>query len=229
MAVTDGQTRVAVLELDGAQLVLIVGIHAIAVHAQPPLFAMENGAVAMIDAVICRDHRLGRDVIHEAHLDAVVIGALDVPRAGGVIEFIRRLWDDSAAGITDGAGVVHVEPPLADIERMGAPPGYEAERRVVTIPGAGVGDPFRLIGTQRARAGPQIVIESVRHLVVADGDVGLGIKPVAPDVNAGDFTEVAVAHDFAGPPEHLGRPLLGSVLEHDLVLFNFLAQFPRPC
>ena len=115
----------------------------------------------------------------------------------------------------DRAAVIHAQSPLDDVEVMGAPVGHLSPG-VIPEKAEQVVDAVLVVGPQRGRAEPHIVIEFRRGLAVRNvGRIALLFPVYAgeTDFDRLDLAEAARADVFAGLQELGGGPLLASGLQ----------------
>ena len=128
----------------------------------------------------------------------------------------------------DGAGAIHAETPLGDVDVVGAPVGDHAAAELPCLPPVGeIGVEAaraekRAVGDEWARAAPAIPVEAGLHF---GGGLGVGRGGIAEgDVDGVDAAEDAVADEFAGDPEFFGGALLRAGLENAFGLAGLLHE-----
>ena len=128
----------------------------------------------------------------------------------------------------DGAGAIHAETPLGDVDVVGAPVGDHAAAELPCLPPVGeIGVEAaraekRAVGDEWARAAPAIPVEAGLHF---GGGLGVGRGGIAEgDVDGVDAAEDAVADEFAGDAEFFGGALLRAGLENAFGLAGLLHE-----
>jgi len=123
-----------------------------------------------------------------------------------------------------GAGLLGTHTPLDDVEMVCAPVGYYSAG-VVVVPSPAEGDAaFFGVGCPWCGAEPHIVIESFRDRLDRLRRTGLLPSCGQADFNGVDFSDSAIADEFAGEAEVVLRALLAAGQPYYAVAFYRVAN-----
>lgn len=143
-----------------------------------------------------------------------------------VLALLEEIGAAVGRGDFEGAGVVCSEAPVGDVEVVGTPVGDHASavfcvhapiREVVMDAARGEGG---IVGTERGWAEPAVPVEPVFHGFF--GKVAGKRRGAELDFGADEFSDDAVADEFAGDAEFATGALHGTGLEDALVVADRL-------